>query len=260
MERVLRRSRAGETMLPLRSILWLPERVGALGLMPGASDAEGVLGLKVITVLSRKRRHGARLAPGRRPPLRGRARAASSRSIDATSITAIRTAAVSGVATRLLARRGRRRPRDPGLGRPGAHAPRGDALRADDPARARLEPAPRDRAGRFAASESARHGVADRSRRHRARGGRGRRPHLHDDVRRASPSSRGDWIAPGAHVNAVGASIPAARELDTAAVVPRAPLRRPARVAPQRSRGLPHREERRARSATTTSWARSARS
>jgi ornithine cyclodeaminase len=30
---------------------------------------------------------------------------------------------------------------------------------------------------------------------------------------------RGDWIAAGAHVNAVGASVPAARELDTAAVV-----------------------------------------
>jgi ornithine cyclodeaminase len=33
------------------------------------------------------------------------------------------------------------------------------------------------------------------------------------------PILRGDWIAPGAHVNAVGSSIPSARELDTAAVV-----------------------------------------
>jgi alanine dehydrogenase len=93
----------GETILPLRSILWLPERVGALGLMPGALLSERVLGLKAITlfpgnegspldthqgaVLLFEAEHGSLLAV-----------------IDATSITAIRTAAVSGFATRLLAR------------------------------------------------------------------------------------------------------------------------------------------------------------
>jgi ornithine cyclodeaminase len=30
---------------------------------------------------------------------------------------------------------------------------------------------------------------------------------------------QGDWIAPGTHINAVGSSVPFARELDTAAVV-----------------------------------------
>ncbi len=30
---------------------------------------------------------------------------------------------------------------------------------------------------------------------------------------------KGDWIAPGTHINAVGSSVPFARELDTAAVV-----------------------------------------
>jgi alanine dehydrogenase len=33
------------------------------------------------------------------------------------------------------------------------------------------------------------------------------------------PILLGDWISPGAHVNAVGNSLPTARELDTAAVV-----------------------------------------
>jgi ornithine cyclodeaminase/alanine dehydrogenase-like protein (mu-crystallin family) len=32
------------------------------------------------------------------------------------------------------------------------------------------------------------------------------------------PVLRGEWLAPGAHVNAVGASLPTARELDTEAV------------------------------------------
>ena len=35
----------------------------------------------------------------------------------------------------------------------------------------------------------------------------------------AEPVLRGEWIAPGAHINAVGSSVPFARELDTAAVV-----------------------------------------
>jgi ornithine cyclodeaminase len=33
------------------------------------------------------------------------------------------------------------------------------------------------------------------------------------------PVLQGDWIAPGTHINAVGSSVPFARELDTAAVV-----------------------------------------
>jgi ornithine cyclodeaminase/alanine dehydrogenase-like protein (mu-crystallin family) len=34
-----------------------------------------------------------------------------------------------------------------------------------------------------------------------------------------TPVLEGAWLAPGAHVNAVGASLPTARELDTAAIV-----------------------------------------
>ena len=46
----------------------------------------------------------------------------------------------------------------------------------------------------------------------------GRRHRLHGDVlARARP--RGEWLSPGAHVNAVGSSVATARELDTAAVL-----------------------------------------
>ena len=50
--------------------------------------------------------------------------------IDASSVTAIRTAAVSGVATRAAVAPGRGRPRHPRRRRAGDDAPRGDARRA----------------------------------------------------------------------------------------------------------------------------------
>src|SRR5262245_32009311 len=93
----------GEAILPLRPVLWLPERVGALGMMPSYLGNIPAMGLKVVSVfhgnlgtkydshmgavLLFETQHGQLLSI-----------------LDATEITAIRTAAVSGVATRLLAR------------------------------------------------------------------------------------------------------------------------------------------------------------
>src|SRR5581483_6205462 len=93
----------GQAILPLRPIMWLPEKVGALGMMPSYLANIQRLGVKVITVMPGnhgtpydshqgvvllfEEKHGQLLAI-----------------IDATSITAIRTAAVSGIATQLLAR------------------------------------------------------------------------------------------------------------------------------------------------------------
>ena len=57
------------------------------------------------------------------------------------------------------------------------------------------------------------------------------------------PVLLGEWIAPGAHVNAVGRERPGRRELDTAAVVRVAPLRRPPRVGAERGGRLPHPDE-----------------
>src|SRR5262249_7629946 len=93
----------GQAQLPLRSILWLPERIGAFALMPGALHEDKVVGAKVVTFFYGNQ--GTDLDAHQGAVLlfeaeRGRLLAV----IDATSITAIRTAAVSGVATRLLAR------------------------------------------------------------------------------------------------------------------------------------------------------------
>jgi ornithine cyclodeaminase/alanine dehydrogenase-like protein (mu-crystallin family) len=89
--------------LPLRQILWLPEKIGGLGLMPAALLPDKVVGLKAITFFPGN--EGTELDTHQGAVLlfeaeRGRLLAI----LDATSITAIRTAAVSGVATRLLAK------------------------------------------------------------------------------------------------------------------------------------------------------------
>src|SRR5215471_1657885 len=93
----------GEAILPLRPVLWLPEKVGALGMMPSYLGDIRAMGLKVVSVfpgnhgteydshmgavLVFETQHGQLLAI-----------------VDASEITAIRTAGVSGVATRLLAK------------------------------------------------------------------------------------------------------------------------------------------------------------
>src|SRR5262252_7288947 len=103
MERVLATLARGEATLPLRQILWLPEKIGGFGLMPSLLPTEQVLGVKVITFFPKN--EGTELDTHQGAVLlfeaeRGRLLAV----IDATSVTAIRTAAVSAVATRLLAR------------------------------------------------------------------------------------------------------------------------------------------------------------
>lgn len=206
----------GKAMLPLRSILWLPERVGGLGLMPAALLPERVVGLKAITFFPGN--EGTELDTHQGAILlfeaeRGRLLAV----MDATSITAIRTAAASGVATRLLARE------DAGdLAILGSGVQARTHLEAMKIARllrrVRVASKDLDRAKSFAARESGKHGIAVEpvaSAREAVAGA---------DIICTVTSSRepvllGEWISPGAHINAVGSSVPFARELDTAAVV-----------------------------------------
>lgn len=216
MERTLAELARGEATLPLRSILWLPERVGALGLMPAALLKAGVLGLKAITFFHGN--EGTELDTHQGAVLlfeaeRGRLLAI----IDATSITAIRTAAVSGVATKLLAREDAG---DLALIGSGVQARTHlDAMLAVRPIhRVRVASKDLGRAQRFADRESKRQGIAIEPMRTIESAVRGA-----DIVCTATsakePVVAGDWLAPGAHVNAVGSSVPFARELDTAAVV-----------------------------------------
>jgi ornithine cyclodeaminase len=206
----------GGAVLPLRPILWLPDKSGLLAMMPGFLQSPSALGLKVITVFPKN--HGTKYDSHQGAvllfePEHGVLQAI----IDASSITAIRTAAVSGLATRTLARE------DAGdlciLGSGVQAMTHLAAMRTVRTLRrVRVWSRNASHATAFAEAASSKFGIAVEavaSARDAVAGA---------DIVCTTTSSRepvlfGEWIAPGAHINAVGASIAAARELDTALVV-----------------------------------------
>ncbi|HTY41772.1 MAG TPA: ornithine cyclodeaminase family protein [Thermoanaerobaculia bacterium] len=205
----------GEATMPQRQIVWLPDRSGALGLMPAHLTALGSLGLKAVTFFPRN--EGTDLDSHQGAVLlfeagRGRLLAI----IDATSVTAVRTAAVTALATRHLARE------DAGdLALVGSGVQARTHLEAmllvRRIRRVRVASKTPARAKAFAERESSRHGipiVPCETVREAVEGA---------DLVCAATSSRepvvfGAWLAPGAHVNAVGSSVASARELDADAV------------------------------------------
>jgi len=214
MADALRTLARGGALLPLRQVMRLPGGPNAFALMPAALDAPAALGAKVITVfpgndatpydshqgvvLLFDTAHGGLIAI-----------------LDASSITALRTAAVSAVATRLLAR-----PESRTLALLGAGvqaATHLDAMRIVLPIdEVRVWSRSAARATRFAerAGADGGHVVVCGTAAEAVRGA---------DVVCTVTSARepvleGAWLSPGAHVNAVGASLPTARELDSAAV------------------------------------------
>lgn len=216
MAEALRTLAEGDAVQPLRSAMWLPDRTRLLGVMPGYLGRPAVLGIKVITLFPGNLGTGFESHQGSVLLFdtdNGRLVAV----IDAGEITAIRTAAVSAVATRCLARPEASQLAILGSGTQArTHL---EAMKLVRPIR-RVRVWSRDpvRARQFAEGESTRHGIAV------------------DPVGTAQeavadaeiictvtgahePVLHGSWISPGAHINAVGACIAAARELDTDAVV-----------------------------------------
>jgi ornithine cyclodeaminase/alanine dehydrogenase-like protein (mu-crystallin family) len=97
----------GKALVPLRMVMRMPDASGFLGLMPGhiAPDdgRDGALGMKAVSVFPGNAARGIDTHQGAVllfEPDTGRLSAL----MDGATITAIRTAAVSGVATDLLAR------------------------------------------------------------------------------------------------------------------------------------------------------------
>jgi ornithine cyclodeaminase/alanine dehydrogenase-like protein (mu-crystallin family) len=203
-------------VLPLRSIMVMPGDRGMLGNMPGYLAEPECFGVKLVSLIPRNKppqysshlgmvllfeaEHGCPVAL-----------------VDAAEITAIRTAAASGLATRLLAR-----PDASDLAILGA----GEQARSHLEAMLCVRPLRRirvwardpDKARSFATTEGAKRGIAIES-----------SDTVRDAVRDADivctltksrePILEGEWIAPGAHLNVVGSSIAAAAEIDTPAVV-----------------------------------------
>ena len=222
MGEALRALARGNVMLPLRTVLRLPDSPNAFALMPSVltEDEDGrrsarAIGAKIITVF-----------PGNDDSLydshigvvllfdasNGQLLAI----MDATSITAIRTAAVSGLATRMLSH-----PKAHELALLGSGVQAMThlaAMRAVRPvARGRVWSRNPERARDFANAARERFGIdtiACDSARQAVEGA-----HIVCTVTASrTPVLEGAWLSPGTHVNAVGASVPTARELDSEAV------------------------------------------
>jgi ornithine cyclodeaminase len=216
MTNVLRTLSRGDHVLPLRSLIRTPDGSSVLGVMPAILGEPACMGIKVITYFPENAKHGFDSHQGAVllfEPEHGSLVAI----IDASSITGIRTAAASGAATRALARD------DAGdLAIIGAGTQAITHLEAmmvvRKLKRVRVWDRNSDHARAFAARQSKRHGVTIEAM-SSASGAVENADIVCTTTSSRDPVLNGDWIAPGAHINAVGACFPDTRELDTKAVV-----------------------------------------
>jgi ornithine cyclodeaminase/alanine dehydrogenase-like protein (mu-crystallin family) len=216
MHRTMSAVSEGRVVLPLRSVMVMPGELGMMGNMPGYLGEPECFGVKLVSLMPRNKppqysshlgivllfevEHGQPVAM-----------------LDAAEITAIRTAATSGLATRLLAK-----PDASSVAILGAGEQASSHLSAMLCARklrhVRVWARDRDKAVAFAQAEGAKHGISI---------------DVFDTPREAvtgadiictvtkarDPIVFGEWIAPGTHLNVVGSSIAAAAEIDTPTVV-----------------------------------------
>jgi ornithine cyclodeaminase len=203
-----------EVHQPLRTIVRPPNARGLLGLMPAYRSGErGAFGLKAICVFPENPAQGKDAHQGA-VTLFSRDTGELLALMNASEITAIRTAAVSAVATRLLAR---------------ADAQQLGIIGAGVQARTHLKALACVRSIKQAR-------VAARNIEHAERLVREMQPHVpfpiaavrknEDAVRDADlivtatsslePVINRDWISAGAHINAIGTHSPASREIDGA--------------------------------------------
>ena len=214
MEDLFRALARGDVILPLRQVIPQPDKKGVFGVMPAYLGNPRAIGGKFITVFNGNRdtpyesHQGAVLLfecdNGRLLAI-----------VDATTVTNIRTAAASGVATRALARKDARDLAILGSGtQASTHLAAMRAVR--EITRVRVWSRNAEHARRFAESE----------------GKGGQRVDVSSSAEEAvsgadiictttaatSPILKGEWVSSGAHINAVGASVPGFRELDSKAM------------------------------------------
>ena len=216
MEKMFRSLAAGECLQPLRNIMRLPDGSGVLGMMPGHAAKLGVVGIKVISVFHANKEAGF-------PSHQGIVMLFDAKNgqplmlFDALEITAIRTAAASAVATKLLSRKDS-----------STLAIIGSGEQAKRHIEAMLVVRNIKHINLWSRNENnAKHLLYELSAEYNI-------PiHIKKNVQQAvehadiictvtaskEPVVMGDWIAAGTHINAVGSSTAATRELDTTAIV-----------------------------------------
>jgi ornithine cyclodeaminase/alanine dehydrogenase-like protein (mu-crystallin family) len=203
-------------VLPLRSVMAMPGGLGMLGNMPGYLADPECFGVKLVSMIPRNKppQYSSHLGlvllfeaeHGRPVAL-----------LDAGKITAIRTAAASGLATRLLAR-----PEAGDLAILGAGEQAQSHLEAMLAVRTlrriRVWARDRDKAAAFARAEGARHGVVIETAATVADAVAGA-DLICTATKARDPILFGEQLVPGVHLNVVGSSIAATAEIDTPAVV-----------------------------------------
>ncbi len=211
MAGVLEALARGELFQPLRMLAFPPGEKSGMGLMPAhRSGDSAAYALKTICLFPDNPTRGLDAHQGTVTLFSGETGQVRAL-MNASAITAIRTAAVSAVATRVLAREDASELAIIGSGVQGrSHL---EAMRAVKPW-GRIRIASRTHAHAQAlAEESGAEAVASVE----------EAVENADVVVTATSSSepvlRHEWLKPGVHVNAVGSSIKKARELDTATIV-----------------------------------------
>jgi ornithine cyclodeaminase/alanine dehydrogenase-like protein (mu-crystallin family) len=204
----------GEMYQPLRAVARPPDAPGLIGLMPAyRSAAPAAFGLKAVNVMPGNPARGldahqgaVLLSDGDTGELRA--------IVNASAITAIRTAAVSGVATRALAREDARELAILGAGvQARSHLQAMAAVRRFE--RARIWSRTPANAERLAAEAGVPFPVEMvESAEDAVRGA----DVIVTTTSSPTPIVQREWLGDGAHVNAVGSSIPTTRELDSETV------------------------------------------
>jgi ornithine cyclodeaminase/alanine dehydrogenase-like protein (mu-crystallin family) len=216
MHRTMSAVSEGRVVLPLRSVMAMPGDLGMLGNMPGYLGEPECFGVKLVSLIPRNKppqysshlgivllfevEHGQPVAM-----------------LDAAEITAIRTAATSGLATRLLARSDASSLAILGAGEQ-ARSHLAAMLSVRKLRRIRVWGRDRDKADAFAQAESAKHGVSIEV------SATPREAVTEADIictvtKAREPILLGEWIEAGAHLNVVGSSIATTAEIDISAVV-----------------------------------------
>jgi ornithine cyclodeaminase len=216
MHRTMSAVSAGRVVLPLRSVLMMPGDVGMMGNMPGYLGEPECFGVKLVSIIPRNKppqysshlglvllfevEHGQPVAL-----------------LDAAEITAIRTAAASGLATRLLARPDASSLTILGAGEQ-ASSHLAAILAVRTLRRIRVWARDRDKAMLFARTEGAKYGVtievADT-----VKSGVVQADIICTVTKAREPILLGEWIEPGTHLNVVGSSVATTAEIDIPAVV-----------------------------------------
>lgn len=215
MQRTMIAVSQGRVVLPLRSALVMPGR-GMMGNMPAYLAEPECFGVKLLSIMRNNHPPAYSSHLGivlLFEPDHGQLVAL----LDAAEITAIRTAAASGLATRLLAREDAADLALLGAGeQASSHLQAMLAVRALR--RIRVWARDADKARAFAQTEGARHGIAIET-----------APTVQEAIvgadvictltKAREPLLLGEWLTAGMHLNLVGSSNAGAAEIDTAAVV-----------------------------------------